>query len=343
MEKQNELNQFFKGKTVMVTGGLGSIGAAIIKELSKYEVKGIKAIDNRETEIYYKLENREDPDVNFIFADVRDKESIKKAFKGVDIVFHAAAMKHVIICERHPFEAVKTNIVGTQNVIESCLENNVGKMVLISTDKAVNPNSVMGSTKLAAERMVSAMHSSGMQNTTQFGAVRFGNVLYSRGSVLEVWQNQIQTGNKKITVTNPEMTRFIMGIPQSVELIFSAARNIKNSEIFILKMPSCKIKTLAEAYLEINNLPSDNYTLINPNEGEKTHEELVSSKESSSIMENDDFFVILPTYMRDISAEQYRQLGFKEYKGGEFSSDAASVLLDKESIKEILKKYAGQN
>ncbi len=341
LDKKKEITKIFSGKIILVTGGLGSIGSAIVQELLKYNPKLIRVVDNRETEIYYAIEERKNESVKYFFADVREKESIKKIISGVDIVFHAAAMKHVGICEQHPFEAVKTNILGTQNVIESCIEVGVEKMIFISTDKAVNPNSVMGTTKLLAERMVSAMNSSHANIKTKFGVVRFGNVLYSRGSVLEVWKDQLNNG-EKITITDLEMTRFVMGIPQSIELIFSAMRYIRDSEIFILKMPSCKIRTLAEAYLEINGRPSNYYELIKPNEGEKDHEELLANIESKFLMENEQFFLRLPLRLDDGNIEPYLRMGFKSSKEKGFISNDERYLLDRESLKVILKKYINE-
>src|SRR3989344_2773133 len=198
--------EIFKDKRVAVIGGLGSIGSKIVSKLKELAVKKIIIIDNRETELFYAKEDKKESEIEGIFADVRDYDSIENALNNVDIVFHAAAMKHVIISEDNPFEAIKTNVLGTKNVIEASIKNGVEKTILISTDKAVNPTSVMGATKLLAEKLVGAIATSKSlrKNRTQFGIVRFGNVLYSRGSVLEIWNRQIKDG-KKITITDGHM------------------------------------------------------------------------------------------------------------------------------------------
>lgn len=338
MTNKNVIKNLFNNKNILVTGGLGSIGSAIAKELLKYKPKTIQVVDNRETEMFYSIDYNRRANVRYYFADIKDKDSVEQIMRNVDIVFHAAAMKHVLVCERNPFEAVKTNVLGTQNVIEACIDNNVKKMILISTDKAVNPNNVMGTTKLLAERIVSAMHNIRDKISTEFGVVRFGNVLYSRGSVLEIWEKQLEKG-KKITITNPAMTRFFMGIPQSVELIFSATYYAKNGEIFIFKMPSCKIGTLAEVYLELKGYPRDYYIVIGEREGEKTHEELLSKNESESLMEKDKFFLKLPLRLPKTDIKYYQRIGFKTSKKDTFTSNDPHFLLKKSDIKKLLKNY----
>jgi len=338
MTNENVIKNLFNNKNILVTGGLGSIGSGIVKELLKYNPRTIQVVDNRETEMHYSIVYNKHEKVRYYFIDIRDKDSVEKVMKNVDIVFHAAAMKHVLVCERNPFEAVQTNVLGTQNVIEGCIDNNVKKMILISTDKAVNPTNVMGTTKLLAEKIVAAMHNIKDKINTEFGVVRFGNVLYSRGSVLEIWEKQLQKG-EKITITNPEMTRFFMGIPQSVELIFSATYYAKNGEIFIFKMPSCKIGTLAEAYLELKRYPRNYYTLIGEKEGEKTHEELLSKNESEFLMEKDKFFLKLPLKLKKSAMEHYKQIGFKKSEEGTFTSNNPKILLKKNQIKQLLQEY----
>lgn len=338
MVNKNVIKKFFNNKNILVTGGLGSIGSGIVKELLKYNPRTIQVVDNRETEMFYSIDYNKDKKIKHYFIDIRDKDSLEKVMKNVDIVFHTAAMKHVLVCERNPFEAVKTNVFGTQNIIEVCINNNVKKMILISTDKAVNPTNVMGTTKLLAERIVAAMHNIRDKISTEFGVVRFGNVLYSRGSVLEIWEKQLQKG-KKITITNPEMTRFFMGIPQSVELIFSATYYAKNGEIFIFKMPSCKIGTLAEVYLELKGYPQNYYAVIGEREGEKTHEELLSKNESEFLMEKDRFFLKLPLRLPKNEMKYYQRLGFKASKKDSFVSNDPHFLLKKNQVKRLLKDY----
>lgn len=335
------LKSFLKNKSVVVTGGLGSVGSAIIKAVLAYDVKSIKCLDNRETELFYAQRNNKNSKLSYYFADIRNKDSLNHIMRGVDLVFHAAAMKHVIICEVNPFEAINTNVLGTKNVIESCIENNVGKMILISTDKALNPEGVMGTTKLLAEKMISAMPHMGTEIKTKFGAVRFGNVLYSRGSVLEIWDEQLRRGDK-ITIVNPEMTRFIMGIPQSVELILSAAYIANNSEIFIMKMPSCSIGTLSEAYLEIKKTPKRHFILTGKTKGDKTHEQLLSPDDADFLLENEKFFLKMPQEVdriANINMDYYKNLGFKKSVKTNFISSNPENMLNSAEVQEIIKKY----
>ena len=243
------MNKFYKNKIILVTGGCGSIGREIVKKLIEYEPKSVRILDNNETGLFDLQKELNTRKIRPLVGDVRDSKRLKKAVEGVDIVFHAAALKHVPLCEYNPFEAVKTNIIGTENLIDACLEEEVEKVIFISTDKAVNPTNVMGATKLLAERFtVSSNYFKGLKKTA-LSCVRFGNVLNSRGSVIPLFEKQIKNGGP-VTVTNPEMTRFIMDIPHAVELVLRTAEIAKGGEIFILKMPAIKIGDLAEASIE---------------------------------------------------------------------------------------------
>lgn len=337
------MKDLFENKTFLVTGGLGSIGSAIVEKLLKFNIKQIRIFDNRETELFYlrekyKNENR----LRFLQGDVREKERLSRAMEGADIVFHAAALKHVLLCEYDPFEAVKTNVLGTQNVIECSLSHNIEKVILISTDKAVNPFNVMGTTKLLAERLISSMHHNRGASETKFGAVRFGNVLDSRGSVLEIWKKQIEE-NKKITITDPEMTRFFMSIPQSVDLILNATKLVEDSEIFIFKMNGVKIKDLAEAFLELNNKDKNDYEIIGKKLGEKMHEDLIFDVEQDFLMENEEIFVKLPLvqdkHQHSVLFEKYNEKGFRTSQKTKFRSNEEEFILDKNKIKKMIFSY----
>jgi FlaA1/EpsC-like NDP-sugar epimerase len=335
---KEKMDLLFKNKVVAVTGGLGSIGAQIIHKILKYSPESVLLLDNRETELFYASEYSKDDRIQTFFCDIREKEQTKRILKNVDLVFHAAAMKHVVVCEKNPFESVKTNVIGTQNIIESCMENRIEKMILISTDKAVNPTNVMGATKLLAERLVSAMCNIRRKDDTKFGIVRFGNVLYSRGSVLEIWEKQLKMG-EKIAITNPEMTRFFMDVAQSVDLIFTASNYAENGETFILKMPSVKIGVLTEAFLETMGYASNHCKSIGMRPGEKLYEELLLEDETGLILENDKFFLRLPLKIGDKGTSHYKQLGFNVSKCKEFRSDNPEYLMSKKSVKEVLKSY----
>jgi len=334
------IKNLFEGKKILITGGLGSIGSEIVKQLLDYNPKEIRVLDNRETELFYaRVSYSSHENVKVLFGDTRDKERLLRVTDGLDMIFHAAAMKHVFVCEYDPFEAVKTNVIGTQNVIECALEHNVERMLLISTDKAVNPSNVMGATKLLAERLVSAMCNYRGEKITKFGVVRFGNVLASRGSVLEIWESQLKEG-KKITVTNPDMTRFFMSIPESVKTIFSTAYYAENGETIIFKMPSIRIGDLAEAFLELKGFTADHYEIIGMGVGEKLHEELISESEVSLLMENEDMFVRLPLTLNfDREKERLEKMGFRKSEVEDFSSGDRKYLLNKEKIKEVLLQH----
>jgi len=217
------------------------------------------------------------------------------------------------------------------------MENKIEKMILISTDKAVNPTNVMGATKLLAERLVSAMCNIRRKDDTKFGIVRFGNVLYSSGSVLEIWKKQLER-KEKITVTDPEMTRFFMDVSQSVDLIFTASQYAENGETFILKMPSVKIEVLAKAFLEVMNYPSNYYKIIGIRAGEKLHEELLLENETGRVLENDKFFLRLPLKIGEKNVSSYKRAGFKKSTCEEFKSNNPKHLMNKTEVKKILKR-----
>ncbi len=334
----NELTaqKLLEGKKICIFGGLGSIGTDIVAGLLKFNPSEIIVADNRETELFYSKEYPIDKRIRSEFVDIRNYDSVENALEGVDVVFHAAAMKHVIICEDAPFEAVKTNVIGTHNIIEACIKRNVKKMILISTDKAVNPTNVMGATKLLAEKMVAAVATSKRKNGTDFGIVRFGNVLYSRGSVLEIWNKQISEG-KKVTLTNENMTRFFMSTKECVELIFEAARISKNGEIFVLKMPTIRMGDLLNAFLEIKGLDKNTIQSIDVRKGEKMHEELLIGDESSIVLENSKLFINLPPYISSQRVEELKKIGFKESSSKIFSSNKDNIL-NVDDIKRTLEK-----
>lgn len=290
---------FYEDKVILVTGGAGSIGSHIVRRVLELEPEAVRVLDNNETGLYDLERDIQSPKIRPLVGDVRDEDRLRRALEGVNIVFHAAALKHVPLCEFNPFDAVKTNVLGTQNLMDASLDKEVDKVILISTDKAVNPTNVMGATKLLAERLtISSNYYKGNRKTV-FSCVRFGNVLNSRGSVVPLFKKQIEQGGD-VHLTDPEMTRFVMSIPRAVDLILRAAEIAEGGEIFILKMPVIRIRDLAEvmiremapqygidpANLEIK------ITGIRP--GEKLHEQLMTEEESADVYEDDNMLVILP-------------------------------------------------
>ena len=324
----------FKDKNILVTGGTGSIGSEIVRMLLQYEPRAVRVFSNDENGLFtLEQELQSSPNIRFLVGDIKDKERLQRAVEGIALVFHSAALKHVPLCEYNPFEAIKTNVLGTQNIIEVAMEGEVEKLITISTDKAVNPVNVMGATKLLAERLtVSANYYRGARRTA-FSCVRFGNVLDSRGSVVPLFQTQIEKGGP-VTLTDPDMTRFVMSIRWAVDLVFKAAKIAQGGEIFIFKMPALRIGDLAEAMVEElapqygYNPESIKVEISGKRAGEKIYEELLTEDEAMNVSETEDMFVVTAAKNRErtsVSTKKYR-------------SDRDAVFLTKEEIKEILKE-----
>lgn len=289
-------SNFYKNKKVLVTGGSGSIGKKIVKELIKYDVDVIRVLDNNETELFNLENDLNSSKIKVFVGDIKDSQRLKSLFKDIDIIFHAAAYKHVPLCEYNPLDAVKTNVLGTQNVIDMAIFCNVKKVILISTDKAVHPANVMGATKFLAERLMMAA-SAYSDDGTRFSCVRFGNVLNSRGSVIPLFKKQLKNGGP-ITLTDEDMTRFIMNIYQASKLILQAGMLSQGGEIFILKMPAFKLSDLVDAMIEFY-APVYGYDpeeidvkIIGKRPGEKLYEELMTSDEMLTAYDNGDLFII---------------------------------------------------
>ncbi|MGQ9788760.1 MAG: UDP-N-acetylglucosamine 4,6-dehydratase family protein [Candidatus Hadarchaeaceae archaeon] len=289
---------FFKGKNILITGGAGSIGSQISRTLLDFKPNVVRLLDIDEAGLFQLTQELVfHYNVRFLLGDVRDKERIKRALENIDIVFHAAALKHVPSCEYNPFEAVKTNVLGTQNVIEAAIDAEVEKFITISTDKAVNPVNVMGATKLLAEKLTTSANYYKGPRKTLFSCVRFGNVLGSSGSVIPTFLNQIKKGGP-VTITDPEMTRFVMTMKRAVELVFKATKMADGGEIFIFKMPAARIGDLAEAMIEEiaekHHAGKIGTKIIGTRPGEKFHEELMTEEESVWAEETEEMFIVRP-------------------------------------------------
>jgi FlaA1/EpsC-like NDP-sugar epimerase len=335
-----ELKNFYEEKTILVTGGVGSIGSEIVRKALMFNPEAVRVLDSNETGLFDLEQELQSEKIRLFVGDVKDKERLRRAIEDVDIVFHAAALKHVPLCEYNPFEAVKTNVLGTQNLIDVAMGEEVEKFITISTDKAVNPINVMGATKLLAERLtVSANFYKGKRKTA-FSCVRFGNVLYSRGSVLPLFEEQIKKGF--ITLTESNMTRFIMNTFQAVELILKAAKIARGGEVFILKMPAVRIEDLAEVMIE-KLAPEYGYKpeeieikIIGRRLGEKLYEELMTEEEAENAYEDEELFVVLPQTFEIAGKLSYKLLDkFKKSEKKEFSSKNVKLLTKKE-IKSLL-------
>jgi FlaA1/EpsC-like NDP-sugar epimerase len=322
------MDDIFKDKKILVTGGTGSIGSEIVRRLLQYEPDVVRILSRDETKQFELEQELDNPEkVRFLIGDVRDKDRLKRAFEDIDIVFHVAAMKHVPACEFNPFEAVKTNVVGTQNVIDAALENEVEKVIAISTDKAANPINTMGATKLLAEKLIIDANLYKGHRKTVFSCVRFGNVMGSRGSVIPLFEKQIQNGGP-VTVTDPKMTRFMMSIPQAVDLVFKATKIACVGEIFIFKMPVVKLGDLAQVMIKhlapkYSHKPeSIRVNIIGIRNGEKMYEHLMNEEEARNAYETEDMFVVLPqTIYPNYLLEESTKAEQKRY-----ASDDAKVL-----------------
>lgn len=311
-----------QNKKILVTGCCGTVGRELIKQIvnNGYNPSEVIGVDNNESELFF-IDQKyiDNVNVSFFLADNRDETALKSLFKGVDIVFHTAALKHVVLCERSPMEAVQTNIHGVQNVIAAARESDVSTVIFTSSDKAVNPTSVMGTSKLMGERLITAANSNTQEGNSVFVSTRFGNVLGSSGSVIPIFKNQIINGGP-ITITAPEMTRFIMTIEQAAKLVLDSANLAKGGEVLITKMPVINIMDLAKVMIEViapvyQHAPEDIEILtIGTKPGEKLYEELMSEEETRRAIELDDYFAVLPAY-RGI----YRQI---EYSYSGFVSDS---------------------
>jgi FlaA1/EpsC-like NDP-sugar epimerase len=291
-------------KNILVTGATGTVGSELVRQLLEddHNIAKLVALDNNESELFF-LEQKflDDKRASFFLADIRDRDKLTRKMQGIDIVFHAAAFKHVILCERSPFEAVQTNINGVQNIISAACINNVQKVIFTSTDKAVNPTSVMGTSKLMGERIMTAANSNNQAGGPIFASTRFGNVLGSRGSVIPIFKNQIKKGGP-VTLTDPEMTRFIMSIQEAVRLVIDSASLARGGEVLITKMPIIKVKDLAEVMIEelaptYGYKPSDiEINIIGSKAGEKLYEELMSDEETRRSVELPNYFSVLPAF-----------------------------------------------
>jgi len=337
------LRSFYKDKTILITGGAGSIGSEIVRRLLQFEIKAVRVLDNNETGLFNLKQELHSEKIRVFIGDIRDKDRLKRVIEDVNIVFHAAALKHVPLCECNPFDTVETNVIGSQNLVEVAMDEEVEKFITISTGKAVNPVNVMGATKLLAERLTISANFYKGKRKTAFSCVRFGNVLYSRGSVLPLFEEQIKNGF--ITLTDPNMTRFIMKTSQAVELILKATKMAKGGEIFILKMSAVKIKDLAEFMIE-ELAPKYGYKpeeieikTIGKRVGEKLYEELMTEDESENAYEDEEMFVVLSQNPEVTDRSSYKLSdNFKKAQKREYSSNDVK-LLDRGEIKLLFNEF----
>ena len=319
----------FKNSTLLITGGTGSFGNAVLDKFIKSEISEIRILSRDEKKQHDMRVAYNNPKIKFFIGDVRDRESIASAIKGVDYIFHAAALKQVPSCEFFPVEAVKTNVLGTDNVLSVAIENNVKKVICLSTDKAVYPINAMGTSKAMMEKVFVAK--SRTTNSTVICGTRYGNVMASRGSVIPHFYDQIKSG-KDITVTDPNMTRFMMTLDDAVNLVLFAFENGNSGDIFVQKSPSTTIGELASVMKKIYNSPVKIQN-IGIRHAEKVHETLLSKEERMVCEELRDYFRI-PADNRDLNYSKYFSEGINNLnKIEEYNSFNTRRLNEGELIK----------
>ena len=287
----------FNGKTVVITGACGTVGGELVRQLVAMPDVSIIALDNNESELFFQQEQfRRTGRVQCYLADIRDPDALTMRFQGADVVLHSAALKHVGLCEQSPTEAVRTNINGTQNVINAALANQVERVIFTSSDKAVNPTNVMGTTKLMGERLMTAASESNTGSRTVFASTRFGNVLGSRGSVVPLFKRQIAKGGP-ITLTDKKMTRFVMTLEEAARLVLNSVWLAQGGEVMVTKMPVARIEDIAIAMRDgAAQANSVKIVEIGAKPGEKMYEELMNDEEVRRTKELGDYFVILPAF-----------------------------------------------
>lgn len=310
MKRKRE--RLLDGARVLITGAAGTVGQELAAQLIEREVAELRLVDNNETELFFLMEAyRHEPRVHTFLGDVRDGEKLIQMLRNIDVVFHTAALKHVSICERAPFDAVQTNIEGVQHVIRAAQANRVRRVLLTSSDKAVNPTNVMGTTKLMGERLFTAANAfASHADDPVLAATRFGNVAGSRGSVIPIFLKQIELGGP-VTLTNRAMTRFVMTLSEAVSLVVQSAQMICGGEVFIAKMPVMRIEDLALVMIDLlapyfgHHPQAIEVVEIGAKPGEKLYEELMSEEETRRAVELSDFFVVLPAFRNEYSHIEY--------------------------------------
>jgi UDP-N-acetylglucosamine 4,6-dehydratase/5-epimerase len=321
-------NPYLQGKVVLVTGGTGSFGTAFVKTLLAEHDPAAVRIYSRDELKQYNLQRTLDGDerLRCLIGDVRDAERLRLAMNGVDVVIHAAALKQVPVCEYNPFEAVKTNINGAENVVAAAIANDVPRTLALSTDKAVNPVNLYGATKLAAEKIITQGNVYAGSSPARFATMRYGNVVGSRGSVIPLFKAQARGG--ELTITDEAMTRFWITLEQAVEFVISSLELMRGGEVFIPRIPSMRVGDIADALA-----PEATRRIIGIRPGEKVHEVLVTEDESRRARELGDRYVIYPPLPSWFMAGE--PLGVELRPGFRYSSDNNDVWLDAEAIRSM--------
>ena len=326
----------FKNKVLLITGGTGSFGNAVLKRFLDTEIKEIRIFsrdEKKQDDMRHQIQN---PKVKFYIGDVRDKRSVDGAMAGVDYVFHAAALKQVPSCEFFPIQAVRTNVFGTENVLDSAIQHGVKNVVVLSTDKAAYPINAMGISKAMMEKVaIAKARQLGDDASTTICCTRYGNVMASRGSVIPLWIDQIQAG-KDITITDPNMTRFMMTLDDAVDLVIYAFLHGKNGDLFVQKAPAATLDVLAEALKQLYHADTE-VKVIGTRHGEKLYETLVTREEMAKSEDMGNYFRI-PADNRDLNYDKYFVEGQEEIATIDDYHSHNTARLDVEGMKALLLK-----
>lgn len=331
----------FKNKILLITGGTGSFGNAVLRNFLDTDIKEIRIFSRDELKQDDMRKKYQNDKLKFYIGDVRDTNSLDDAFKNVDYIFHAAALKQVPSCEFYPMQAVQTNIIGTENVLNTAIKYNVKKVIVLSTDKAVYPINAMGMSKAMMEKVAVAKSRNQNNDETIICCTRYGNVMASRGSVIPLFINQVREG-KEITITDPNMTRFMMSLDDAVDLVMFAFKNGKNGDIFVQKAPAATIELLANTLIKLLNKSKHPIKVIGTRHGEKLYETLLTREEMVNAIDMDNYYRI-PSDTRDLNYNQYFVDGEVITEAIDYHSHNTHRLDEKEMNEMILSLHEVQN
>ena len=326
----------FEGKVLLITGGTGSFGNAVLKRFLDTGIAEIRIFSRDEKKQDDMRKKYHNAKLKFYIGDVRDFSSVLNATRGVDYIFHAAALKQVPSCEFHPMEAVKTNVIGTDNLLEAAIQNGVRRVVCLSTDKAAYPINAMGISKAMMEKVMVAKSRGLDDSKTVICGTRYGNVMASRGSVIPLFVDQVRAG-KPITVTDPEMTRFMMTLEDAVDLVLYAFEHGRNGDMFVQKAPAATIKTLVDAVLSVMEKPKHQVNVIGTRHGEKLYETLLSREEMAAAEDLGGYYRVPPD-LRDLNYGKFVEEGEQKISQCEDYNSHNTERLDKDGMKQLLMK-----
>lgn len=326
----------FSNKTLLITGGTGSFGNAVLKRFLDTDIAEIRIFSRDEKKQDDMRKRYASPKLKFYIGDVRDYQSVLNATRGVDYIFHAAALKQVPSCEFHPMEAVKTNVIGTENVLEAAIQNEVKRVVCLSTDKAVYPINAMGISKAMMEKVMVAKSRNVDETKTVICGTRYGNVMASRGSVIPLFIEQIRAG-KPLTLTDPNMTRFMMTLADAVDLVLYAFEHGNNGDMFVQKAPAATVETLAKALTRMLEMPAHPIQVIGTRHGEKLYEALLSREEMACAEDRGEYFRVPPD-LRDLNYSKFVEQGEEKISHTEDYNSHNTERLDVEGMQRLLLK-----